>query len=104
VADITAGWHIERLSEDEEAYVVGLEAMPRSYICPISRKPMTEPVRSPTTGHWYEKRARENLLARNEVSVCPVTGKRFNKRDDSGLAFDIPMAQRIRAFIDQDGE
>jgi ubiquitin-protein ligase len=93
-------WRVERLPAAEADPILGAEAMPRWFLCPISRRVMTEPVRSPTTDFFYERRVFQHLLE-SDSPVCPVTGKRLEPNRDSHLPIDTPMAQRIRAFLEQ---
>jgi ubiquitin-protein ligase len=102
-SDITKGWTIERLPPDQRAGLEQLVATPRYYICPISRKMMTQPVKSPTTGLCYEKAALQQLLQANpDKAECPVTFKRFTAEDQDAPA-DPDMARRIAEFRSKNG-
>jgi hypothetical protein len=52
--------------------------MPKEYLCQLSQRPMSEPVRS-VYGHVFEKRAITDWL-NTQGKICPLTGKRFRCR------------------------
>jgi hypothetical protein len=101
--DITKGWTISRLPQDERGPLELPVATPRHYLCPISRKLMTRPVRSPTTGLCYEQAAlRQFIQANPDKAECPVTYKRFTA-DDMNAPADPDMAKRIADFKANNG-
>jgi ubiquitin-protein ligase len=98
----TGGWELRRLPVAEKGNIEVREASPRQYICPISRKLMRDPVKSPTTGYYYDKSALQSLLARGKEAACPITGKIFMEVDHN-LEIDPSMKQRIREFSARNG-
>jgi hypothetical protein len=94
----TQGWNIEK---GDASVGGGYQAWPRHYMCPLTRKAFKDPVRSPTTGCYYEKNALEDLIQRDGVDAeCPRTGKKFTQADQH-LPVDIAMKAKVVEFRDQ---
>jgi ubiquitin-protein ligase len=100
--DFTQEWEVKSITREERESVKVLEAPPRQYICPISRKLMRDPVRSVTTGYYYDRAALNSFLARGKEVACPITGKVFKEADRS-LEIDPGMRQRITEFKTRSG-
>jgi hypothetical protein len=75
-------------------------AIPRQYICPITREVMRIPVFSPTTKRNYEKDALKRLLGRErERAKCPETGKEFNMAVHMDLPVNTTLANLIKEWM-----
>ena len=53
--------------------------MPTAYLCQLSHRPMSEPVKT-TYGHCYDKKAMENWM-RTQGHICPLTGAPLAESD-----------------------
>jgi SUMO ligase MMS21 Smc5/6 complex component len=96
-SEFITDWNVLRHPEDKRDEIEAKEAWPRQYICPITGKAIQEPVRSPTTGYYYEQAALQRLLEATPGVTCPMTGKPFTAADDQ-LPVDPVMKQRIADF------
>jgi len=68
--------------------------MPNAYLCQLSHRPMSEPVKT-TYGHCYDKKAIDNWI-KTQGHICPLTGAPLSESDLK----DLPqLGDEIREWI-----
>ncbi|CAB3258777.1 unnamed protein product [Arctia plantaginis] len=64
----------QRLSNNLDESDLAITESQEQYIDPITKRPLTDPVKNTVCGHTYEKDAIMNLLQSKHKTKCPVAG------------------------------
>jgi len=81
---------------DNDGILEEHEMIPPEFICPITGRPMAEPVVA-GDGHRYEKKAIEGMFSTN-MRISPKTGERI---PHTRLEVDTALSDRIQLWVSQ---
>jgi len=79
---------------DNDGVLEEHEMVPLEFMCPITGRPMTSPVKA-ADGNSYEKKAIQGMFSTNE-RISPVTGERMA---NTRVVDDVELQERIEKWV-----
>ncbi|GAM26154.1 hypothetical protein SAMD00019534_093290 [Acytostelium subglobosum LB1] len=87
--------HTEPFEDGVDNEDIFIASQTVNIICPLTKKPFENPVKSVTCGHTYSRDAMLSMLKRTKTVGCPVVG--CNKScNESQLERDVEMEETVK--------